>query len=605
MFSLFVSLCFSTFPFEYKLHNNEIELIKYNDTSSQTSIKIPQTIKNQNKDYPVTILGERLFIDSSIENIELHSKITQIKSEAFKNCKNLKTINMKSLKLQVIEDSTFESCTNLVAVILPTTLITIGNRAFYNCLNLEAIDMENVPIVKICNYSFTNCRKITSIKLPMKTLQEIGEYSFANTSISSLLLPEKVRCLGNGAFSHTIINELDISDSLLTVIPDHAFEYCKISTLLLPPSTVALGISSFEGNENLIKVDLSYTSVVSINNSAFKRCKNLCAIVFSITTDILGDSVFEETGFTNFTISESIHHIGEGLFKNCPKLTVVGFYELQYDKIPHYTFYNCTELSEIHYPRRSFYIQTHAFEYTGFKHIRFANSAIGIDDWAFAHCHKVLTIDISNIEYSINGSHLFEDCPLVETIMFAEDDIVLPPYLIAGCVIEKLELPPNILGIGEGCFMNCKKLKTVDLLRTSIKEISDYAFYGCNIQKILLPPSVSVIGYMSLGNNSIDSVVYYGETLPFFGYTTTFKSVVVNFMYPSDIFCGQKVERIKLRMVGQNGEELPEEGSTLSLLLNFISMISLIAVGFYVFRKYSIDRFFGIDNRENNRLVIG
>ncbi|EAY06061.1 surface antigen BspA-like [Trichomonas vaginalis G3] len=605
MISLLFLFISSKDSYKIDVVNNVAQLSASKGAVYTGEITIPSKVDHNSKSYVVGILRKSLFENSTITSITLPNSITEIKQNCFANCKKLKTVNLKALKLNSIRARTFCSCDSLVAVILPTTVKTIEDYSFYNCYNLEAIDTENIPIVSIGNYSFTNCRKLTEIVVNNKKFSYLGDYCFANTSLTSFNFQDNLTHLGIGAFSHTKLRNFEISDTLLTEIADHAFEYCQITELLLPPSINSIGESAFEGNSGIKNVDISYTCVYTIKSAAFKNCHSLSSFNPSILTQYIGDFVFEATNLSEFTVSESYRHFGSYCFKSCQNLIKANFYEMMFDNIPEGLFYNCTKFQVIQFARRYFEIKAHAFEFTAIEHIRFPNSIIGIGDYAFAHCHSMLTVDISNIDYSLTGTHIFYDCPKVNLVLFSEDDIVLPPYLLAGTSLEIFNPSRNILGIGEGCFMNCKKLKEVNLLRTVMTNISDYAFFGCNISKILLPPSISLIGYMALGNGTVNSVVYYGQNMPFFGYSTKFGSVTVNFGYQSDVFCGDKVRYEHLNQVGENGEKMPEDQSLVGFFLKFIALVMLIIFVTYMVNKHGLEYYLGFFEHNNRRLIIG
>lgn len=582
-------LAYTDISFNFTIVNSTIEIQHSNTTSYPSNLVIPEKIKFQNSDFSVTSLGESLFENSSIEYIKFHDKITSIKSSIFRNCFNLKKVDMQVLNLTRIPDHMFDSCTSLTQIILPLNIIEIGKFSFYNCSNLQTIDIENSSITTLSDYSFANCAKLITIKLP-KNLCQIGEYCFANTSLNTLHLPETTRKLCEGAFYHTKLENLEISDCLISKITSYSFAHCNLTSIFLHPSIRSLGISCFEGNKFLKSIDISYTNVVIINSSAFKDCSSLSSISFSIITNFLGDHCFEGTNFTHFETPDSVHHLGMCVFKNCPNLVQADLGSISFDKVPYGFFWNCHKFNSIKLPRHQFFIEPHAFEGTGFTHIRFPNSLLGIGDYAFSHCHNALTIDISNLEFTLTGTHIFEDCPNVETFLYAEEDIYFPDYLLSGCGLSSLVLPANIIGIGFGCFMNCKNLRTVNLLKTSITKIPDYAFFGCNLSTILLPKSVNEIGLYSLGHNTSTTIIYYGHNVPNFGYTDTFGSIFVHFDYPTDLFCGQNVERVRLREIGENGEELPEIVSDFAYSMNYFAIFVLTLFLMFQFKRlYSLN----------------
>lgn len=579
MFPLFLSFSLSDIGFNYTISEDTVELVYSNITIYPSEISIPEKINIQNREYNVTGLGYGLFQNSSVETVVINNNIKAINQAVFKNCIKLRFIDMKALKIEEIPDHTFENCIALSIVLLPKSIKLIGKYSFYNCSSLETIDINNTFTIIISDYAFANCYKISSFVFPFY-LAKIGMYGFYNTSLESIKLPEDIRYLSIGSFSHTKLKNIDISDTLITQIPAHAFEYCDIRSVSIPPSVKTLGDSCFEGNIHFKSMDISYTNVFSINSSAFKGCSSLSSFKFSLITDILGNNCFESTNFTKFETPDSVRHLGDCLFKNCSNLEIADIGSIQFDNVPMGIFWNCPKLHTVKYPRHQFVIKAHAFDNTAFVHIRFPNSLIGIDDYAFANCRNALTIDVSNLEFTLNGTHIFENCINAETVMFTEEDIDFPAYFLSGCAFSRFEFTPNILSIGEGCFKDCRNLKTVNLLRTKITKIPDFAFAGCKLDSLLLPASVSEIGLFGLGDAY--HVVYYGVSQPNSGSQNKFNIIDVQFKYNSDMFCSQPVNKVKLREVGENGEELPLTFTERAYLWNAIALMCLAL--FFIFQ---------------------
>ena len=77
------------------------------------------------------------------------------------------------------------------------------------------------------------------------------------------------------------------------------------------------------GNEVLIGVDLSNTSISSIGAYAFALCSSLTSITLPAGVTSLGEYCFHNcTSLTSITIPESVTSIGQTCFRNCSSLTL-------------------------------------------------------------------------------------------------------------------------------------------------------------------------------------------------------------------------------------------------------------------------------------------
>ena len=137
---------------------------------------------------------------------------------------------------------------------------------------------------------------------------------------------------------------LDLSDVNITAysdgqvwsdadkIPANAFIMSQITTIILPESTKVIGQSAFSNCISLVSVTLPY-SIESIGEYAFYNCISLVEFNFesSLKTGLtggtyksIGKSAFENClHLKSFTIPESLQSIGENAFKGCSMLNSI------------------------------------------------------------------------------------------------------------------------------------------------------------------------------------------------------------------------------------------------------------------------------------------
>ena len=115
---------------------------------------------------------------SSLTSINIPASVTSIGDYAFQYS-NLSTItfDVNSL-LTSIGDFAFGYSNNISEIIIPTSILTIGNNSFYSCASLENVQID-----------------LTSI------LIAIGGNAFDGTNITSINIPASVQTIGNNAFN--------------------------------------------------------------------------------------------------------------------------------------------------------------------------------------------------------------------------------------------------------------------------------------------------------------------------------------------------------------------------------------------------------------------
>ena len=101
-----------------------------------------------------------LFLNVNLlEEIVLPKSISFIGGNVFKDCRNLKKINLSVCdKLEKIEYGSFSGCESLEEIKIPKNITSIGEKAFGGCVNLVKVDFSECDkLEKIGNGAFCDC----------------------------------------------------------------------------------------------------------------------------------------------------------------------------------------------------------------------------------------------------------------------------------------------------------------------------------------------------------------------------------------------------------------------------------------------------------------
>jgi hypothetical protein len=172
----------------------------------------------------------------NLKSISLPKSLKTIGNNAFASCENLEVVNM-SEGLESIKSDAFANC-YLSSLEIPSTVKSIASSAFNGCYNLSsiAVDERNETydsrdncnaIVRTSDNTLILGTRYTTIPNSVKVL---GEYSFAYRSYNYDLfeIPEGVEEIGDFAFYDCdAIGKLKIS-STVTKISDNAFYECAV-----------------------------------------------------------------------------------------------------------------------------------------------------------------------------------------------------------------------------------------------------------------------------------------------------------------------------------------------------------------------------------------
>ena len=103
----------------------------------------------------VTTIMNNAFSDSRIREIILPSTLVSIGEEAFKNCERLHSVTIPDGVTEIC-DGTFRGC-GLEEIHLPKQLKQIGMDAFYDCRYLQKINLPETDLPEVGYRAFSGC----------------------------------------------------------------------------------------------------------------------------------------------------------------------------------------------------------------------------------------------------------------------------------------------------------------------------------------------------------------------------------------------------------------------------------------------------------------
>lgn len=187
------------------------------------------------------------------------------------NLPDLLSLNMAKTDVTAIPNNHFESRKTLQEVILPDSLLTIGNRAFIYCNNLQKVVVPTkIKVIDV--YTFYDNYQLRDLTLPTG-LTTIKEYAFQyNHSLTELVLPDSLTSMSYQAFYNcSRLQKVTVNDKL-SYLPSNAFSECtSLAEVSLPDGLTDIDDYAFHNNYNLRKIQLP-AKLTHIGYSAFYRC---------------------------------------------------------------------------------------------------------------------------------------------------------------------------------------------------------------------------------------------------------------------------------------------------------------------------------------------
>ena len=242
----------------------------------------PKNVKNIILGENVEILPYNFLAGTEIDSLYIPRTLKNL-NYAFKSCQNLKRIVVDS------NNPTFDSRENCNAVIA-----TANDSLALGCKSSTIL-----PSIKhIGNYAFNDCVGLENLDLP-DGIETLGDYSFANISVDTIVLPSSVKSIGYEAFSQCNNLKYVIFPKNLKYIGDNAFKECRnLIGIQLPDSLITIFTGAFRGCSSIKKLYLP-SSLFCIGSYVFYGCSGLTDIYSLMKTPcMLYSNSFDSSGYS-------------------------------------------------------------------------------------------------------------------------------------------------------------------------------------------------------------------------------------------------------------------------------------------------------------------
>ena len=431
-------------------------------------------------------------------------------NKAFSTCTSLTSIVIPNSVVS-IGDSAFSRCSSLSNIVIPKSVICLNGNPFSDwegmleCLSPTFIYEDDVLFNKDKSkiISFRN-QKIESYIIP-DSVTKIRDSAFSDcSSLSNIVIPDSVTAIGDFAFSGcSSLSNIVIPDSV-TAIGDSAFSDCSsLSNIVIPNSVTAIGDGAFFGCSSLPKIVIP-NSVTSIGDCAFSDCSSLPNIVIPDSVTSIGDCAFSGcSSLPNIVIPDSVTAIGDSAFSDCSSLSNIVIPN-SVTSIGDYAFEHCRSLSNIVIPDSVTSIGDYAFEHCrSLSNIVIPDSVTAIGKWAFSYCSSLSQIVIPNSVTSI-GDYAFSYCSSLSNIVIPNSVTDIGDFAFSDCSsLSKIVIPNSVTKIGDYAFSGCRSLSNI-VIPDSVTVIRDFAFSGCSsLSNIVIPDSVTAIRYGAFSGCSL------------------------------------------------------------------------------------------------------
>lgn len=495
---------------------------------------------------------------SSLKNINIPSTVQWIQNYSFQNCSSLESIDLNAENNQV-GTYAFENCTSLQKVTLNAKIKSLPSKIFKGCTSLNSVlpagaaegETPVVDLSQITSFTygtssastdvFAGCTAITEVKLSTDaSFTKLADNLFDGcTSLAKINLPDQLTYLGTYTFRNTALTEVRIPNGVTCLGTSATNQYnCS------PSSTSDSAV--FDGCTKLVTLDLN--NVVRIGGLAFRNCPltNVAKTLDLSGVQVFGRGAFAGTGLkevdlsgvwmnnTGSTAAKPPMGFGsgtydsttletkiEGVFENCKQLTTVTFSQKtgkdtlgtmanQTVKVVMGAsmFKGCTALASVTLPASSAAIPACLFYgCTALNSVTMGTTAItSLGAYAFKDCVNLTAIDLSKVSATSIAAGMFDGCTSLSNI-----------------TVNATALP-NITAINSYAFRNCVSLAKATVVSgtektevdftlegfTALKTIGTEAFAGCNGLTSLVLPTLTKAVTTSAGKLTLGASAFRG-----------------------------------------------------------------------------------------------
>ena len=412
---------------------------------------------------------------------------------------------------RIICNKAFSTCTSLTSIVIPNSVVSIGDSAFSRCSSLSNIVIPK-SVICLNGNPFSDWEGMLECLSPTFIYEDDVLFnkdkskiiSFRNQKIESYIIPDSVTKIRDSAFSDcSSLSNIVIPDSV-TAIGDFAFSGCSsLSNIVIPDSVTAIGDSAFSDCSSLSNIVIP-NSVTAIGDGAFFGCSSLPKIVIPNSVTSIGDCAFSDcSSLPNIVIPDSVTSIGDCAFSGCSSLPNIVIPD-SVTAIGDSAFSDCSSLSNIVIPNSVTSIGDYAFEHCrSLSNIVIPDSVTSIGDYAFEHCRSLSNIVIPDSVTAI-GKWAFSYCSSLSQIVIPNSVTSIGDYAFSYCSsLSNIVIPNSVTDIGDFAFSDCSSLSKI-VIPNSVTKIGDYAFSGCSsLSNIVIPDSVTAIRYGAFSGCSL------------------------------------------------------------------------------------------------------
>jgi len=454
--------------------------------------------------FPVKTIASGAFHHrEELLEIVIPDSVEYIGDYAFTKCSNLKRIDFPT-KLQYLGECAFLGATSLEHVGGGDEIIHIGNSAFYQTTWLE---QQHDDFVTLGHVLYKYRGSSTYVELD-QSIQTIGSYAFANTSVEQIDLTY-VKQMNEGCFFNCRKLK-EVKNYAIDTVKAFSFMNCE-SLESFRASLINIEQFAFA---NCIRLGGSIEGVFRIERNAFEKCKKITSIC---EVEVVDDFAFFEAGiheihdikaigdfsFTRTTLKNihlnTIVSIGDYAFSNIKNLYSVLIDERA--SLGKGMFYKSVNISKAVISGRN--ILNHYFcGNNRIKDLTVIGNIVDNFNRNSQYLEK-LVVRGGNI-----GNWAFYNNKTLTDVSLACSS--LGAWAFAYCSsLKDITLPENLDYIDMNCFRYCHALRNISILNAGVMMFGANALYSTHPDKRILVKNRDIYLEVDIWREYLASIIEY------------------------------------------------------------------------------------------------
>lgn len=439
---------------------------------------------------------------------------------AFADCVNLKSVTIGQ-NVTKIGESTFRGCSGLTEITLPfigeasgasgyigvfgyifgytTTKVdgvtwqyndskngSTGNFYYYYIpSSLKSVTIESKDYT-IPYSAFFMCKNITNVVL--KRVTAIGESAFNNSGITSVVIPDTVKSIGEKAFySCKKLTNVTIGNNVTSIGKDAFYSCPELKDIVIPASVTSIGETAFNGLSTIkysgtlqqwLNITFEYKGVLNEISEFYVNGALVTNLNITEANKVPAYAFYGYKGLKTLIIGDTVESIGAQAFYECELLSKVTV-GCNVNNINFNAFGACYKLVEV-INKSSLPITKGSDEdgYIGYYALSVINDG---DESKIKNENGYLFCTSEGVNYLIG--YVGDATVLTLPESYNGESYQIYQYAFYNCEsIVGVTIGNKVTSIGEKAFYGCNSLLsvTIDFVFEDINEyIGEYAFLDC------------------------------------------------------------------------------------------------------------------------------